>query len=89
MSSVLALFVNSFSSILTNSCPLQSDGSEVPRAQVPSLTVSVISNEVTVPIAHDELPQFADEFIVHPEATTTRDGAGRGEGTGLTDVGQT
>lgn len=66
-----------------------SDGSEVPRGEVPSLTVSVISNEVTVPSRHDELPHFADDVTVHPEATTARNGDPRGEGTGLTHEGQT
>lgn len=68
---------------------LQMDGSEVPRAQVPSLKVSVISNEVTVPSSHDELPHFSEHVTVHADATIARNGDGRGEGTGLTHDGQT
>ncbi|PPJ60917.1 hypothetical protein CBER1_06201 [Cercospora berteroae] len=53
------------------------------RSQVPSLTVFVISNEVTVTEPLDELPIFADDVTIHAEATTNRDGSGRGNGTGL------
>ncbi|KAF2213581.1 hypothetical protein CERZMDRAFT_39490, partial [Cercospora zeae-maydis SCOH1-5] len=53
------------------------------RSQVPGLTVFVISNEVTVTEPTDELPIFADDVVIHAEATTNRDGSGRGNGTGL------
>ena len=64
------------------------DGTEVPRGQVGDLKVSVISNEATVPEAEDQLPVYAEQVQVHPEATTAADGTGRGEGTGLVDWGE-
>lgn len=65
------------------------DGVEVPRGQVPDLKVSVVSNEVSVPVEPGMLPVYAEEVRVHPEVTTAADGSGRGEGTGLVDVGET
>ncbi|USW56418.1 Putative tyrosinase copper-binding domain, di-copper centre-containing domain superfamily, tyosinase [Septoria linicola] len=53
------------------------------RSQVPGLTVFVVSNEVTATQPTDELPIFADEVVIHAQATTNLDGTGRGNGTGL------
>jgi len=64
------------------------DGAEVPRGQVADLKVSVVSNEVSVPGGPGRLPVYAEEVRVHPEVTTAADGSGRGEGTGLVDVGE-
>ncbi|SLM36604.1 Uncharacterised domain, di-copper centre [Lasallia pustulata] len=65
------------------------DGTEVALAEVPELTVSVISNEVQLPTAPHQLPTYAEEVEVYPAITTNRDGAGRGENTGLTSEEQT
>ena len=67
----------------------QADGTEVALAEVPELTVSVISNEVQLPTAPHQLPTYAEEVEVYPAITTNRDGAGRGENTGLTSEEQT
>jgi len=42
-----------------------------------------------VPGGPGRLPVYAEEVRVHPEITTAADGSGRGEGTGLVDVGET
>lgn len=55
------------------------------RGAVDGLTVFVVSNVVTVPNGIDEMPIYDDNVTVYPEITTNRDGAGRGEGTGLTN----
>jgi len=60
------------------------DGREVSRAGMEGLKVMVVSNEVTVPEGEAELPVFAEGVTVHPEATR-----GRGDGTGLGEVGET
>ncbi len=65
------------------------EGAEVPRGQVADLKVSVVSNEVSVPGGPGRLPVYAEEVRVHPKVTTAADGSGRGEGTGLVDVGET
>lgn len=51
------------------------------------LTVSVISNEVTVPSAPDRLPIYAPDVTLYPEVTTNVNGGSRGDGTGLTENG--
>lgn len=64
------------------------DGSERPRGDVDDLTVSVISNEVTVPAAVEELPKYAAGVEIYPAVTTKESGVGgRGDGTGLTQSG--
>ncbi|CAD6578783.1 MAG: hypothetical protein ASARMPRED_008848 [Alectoria sarmentosa] len=64
------------------------DGSERPRGDVDDLTVSVISNEVTVPATVEELPKYAAGVEVYPAVTTKESGVGgRGDGTGLTQSG--
>ena len=59
------------------------DGTEVPLGEMPDLKVMVISNEVTLPEAADQLPVYAEHVRVHPEVTS-----GRGEGTGLNHEGE-
>ena len=49
------------------------------------MTVFVVSNKVTVPDDPDEMPIYDEEVTVYPEITTKQNGAGRGEGTGLTN----
>ncbi|KAK1596707.1 uncharacterized protein LY79DRAFT_667261 [Colletotrichum navitas] len=58
------------------------NGEPQPRSRLDNLLVSVVSNEVTVPDSPTGLPQYADEVVPHPEATTKRNGGGRGDGTG-------
>lgn len=65
------------------------DGTEVARGQVADLKVSVVSNEVSLHKGPGRLPVYAEDVRVHPEVTTAVDGRGRGEGTGLVDVGET
>lgn len=67
----------------------QANATEKARGEVPNLVVSVISNEVTLPSDPNDFPQYAEDVQVHPEATTARDGNGRGENTGLTNEDQT
>ena len=55
------------------------------RSAVDGLTVFVVSNKVTVPDSIDEMPTYDDNVTVYPEITTNTNGAGRGEGTGLTN----
>ena len=57
------------------------------RAAVEGLTVFVVSNEVTVPEEEHRLPIYAPDVTIHRQITTDRNGAGRGDGTGLA-VGQ-
>ena len=65
------------------------DGTEASRGDVDDLVVSVASNEVELPTHDGELPRYAPDVTIYPEITTKADGStGRGEGTGLTDVGQ-
>ncbi len=59
--------------LITN--PLfQADGTDVPRDQVPDLKVSVVSAEVTLPTAMDELPVWSDDYTVHVDITDGRPG---------------
>ncbi|OLN86707.1 Tyrosinase 5 [Colletotrichum chlorophyti] len=57
-------------------------GEQQARSALNNLLVSVVTNEVTIPSNVADLPQYADEVVPRPEATTNRAGSGRGEGTG-------
>ncbi|KAK1988373.1 hypothetical protein LZ30DRAFT_699367 [Colletotrichum cereale] len=59
-----------------------SGGELQPRNRLSNLLVGVVTNEVTVPDSPAALPQYADEVVPRPEATTNRNGTGRGDGTG-------
>ncbi|KAG8533877.1 uncharacterized protein KY384_001618 [Bacidia gigantensis] len=65
------------------------DGSALHRGEISDLTVSVITNEVTVPASPNALPTYAPDVTLRPEITTKADTSqgGRGEGTGLTQNG--
>jgi len=65
--------------------PEQKDGTVLEnRGAVDGLTVAVVSNEVTIPEDNDKLPIYSPEVKFWPEITTSLQGQGRGEGTGLT-----
>ena len=53
------------------------DSTEQPRELVPGLKVSVCSTTVTV--GEDDMPQFSDEYTLHPAVTNGRPG-GHGVG---------
>ncbi|KAI1848861.1 hypothetical protein JX266_005289 [Neoarthrinium moseri] len=52
------------------------------RGELNDLLVSVVTNEVTIPDSPNGLPQYSDQVIPRPEATTNREGGARGNGTG-------
>ncbi|GKT56388.1 tyrosinase precursor [Colletotrichum tofieldiae] len=59
-----------------------SSGEPQPRSQLDNLLVSVVTNKVTVPDSPTDLPHYADDVTPWPDATTKRNGSGRGHGTG-------
>ncbi|KZL81883.1 tyrosinase precursor [Colletotrichum incanum] len=59
-----------------------SNGEPRPRSQLNNLLISVVTNKVTVPRSPTDLPLYADDVTPWPEATTKRNGGGRGDGTG-------
>jgi tyrosinase len=64
---------------------VESGGSIVQdRSEIAGLTVFVVSNKVTLPESETELPIYDEDVTIYPEITTNMNGAGRGDGTGLT-----
>ncbi|KAL9088475.1 MAG: hypothetical protein Q9165_006199 [Trypethelium subeluteriae] len=63
----------------------KNDGTVVEdRSQVTGLTVFVVTNEVTLPEDNYSLPIYAPDVEIYPKITTSQNGNGRGNGTGLT-----
>ncbi|KAK6196963.1 hypothetical protein LQW54_010977 [Pestalotiopsis sp. IQ-011] len=54
------------------------------RGELRRLLFSVVTCEVTLPGAPDELPRYADVVVPRAEVTTNRNGGPRGDGTGFT-----
>ena len=66
---------------------VQGDGTVLPnRSDVAGLLVFVVSNEVTLPPDEGYYPIYAPTVKTHPSITTNLQGAGRGDGTGLTQA---
>jgi tyrosinase len=57
-------------------------GEAIPRSQIESLLIGVVTNEVTLPIGGVGRPQYSPNIVPRPAVTTRQNGDPRGDGTG-------